>query len=92
MSESSEQTSTGPSVTSHEPTSRQTSEESRTDAPPDMKAGVRPGHSISELRNADENNGITEEEESRRQANVDAAAAEAERLRNAPGHTGRDHL
>ncbi|SEQ70797.1 hypothetical protein [Microlunatus flavus] len=92
MSESSHQTSTDPSETSHEPTSRQTSPESQTDGPADMKAGVKPGDSLSELRHPEQNNGITEEEEARRQANVDAAAEQAERLRNAPGHTGRDHL
>jgi hypothetical protein len=88
----SEQTSEQPSVTSHEPTGRQTSPESDTDGPADMKAGVKPGDSISELRSGEQNNGITEEEENRRQANVDAATEQAERLRNAPGHTGRDHL
>lgn len=80
------------SETSHEPTSRQTSPESSTDGPADMKAGVKPGDSLSELRHPEQNNGITEEEEARRQANVDAAAEQAERMRNAPGHTGRDHL
>ena len=80
------------SETSHEPTSRQTDPESDTDGPADMKAGVKPGDSLSELRHPEQNNGITEEEEARRQANVDAAAAQAERMRNAPGHTGRDHL
>ena len=32
-----------PTETSHEPTSRQTSPESQTDGPADMKAGVKPG-------------------------------------------------
>ena len=35
---------------------------------------------------------VTAEEEARRRANVEAAAAEAERLRNEPGHHGREHL
>lgn len=92
----SEETSEQPSETSHAPTSGQTSPETgaetRTDGPADMKAGVRPGESVSELRHPEQNNGVTEEEESRRQANVDTAAEQAERMRNAPGHTGRDHL
>ena len=88
----SEQTDETPDVTSHEPTSRQTSPASSTDGPSDMKAGVKPGDSMSELRHPEQNNGITAEEEARRQANVDAAAEQAEKLRNAPGHTGRQGL
>ena len=93
MSESSDQTSTEPSLTSHEPTSRQTSDAADVSVAPELKAaGPRPGDSIRELRNPGENVGVTEEEEARRAANVEAAAAEAERLRNEPGHHGRDHL
>lgn len=68
------------------------SEQTSTEGPSDMKAGVKPGDSMDELRHPEQNNGITAEEEARRQANVDAAAEQAERLRNAPGHTGRQGL
>ncbi len=92
MSEQTSGTNDRTGETSHEPTSRQASPTSSTDGPADMKAGVRPGDSMRELRHPEENNGITAEEEARRQANVQAAADEAERMRNAPGHHGRDHL
>ena len=60
---------------------------------PELKAaGARPGDSLRELREPGTNVGVTEEVEARRQANVAAAEAEAERLRNEPGHHGRDHL
>jgi hypothetical protein len=85
--------STEPTETSHEPTSRQIGDAGEASVSPELKAaGRRPGDSLRELREPGTNVGVTEEEEARRRAAVEAAAAEAERLRNEPGHHGREHL
>ena len=67
------------------------SEESH-EPPHGIKAGQKPGESMRELFHGEENNGTTAEEDARREANVDAAAEQAERIRDHPEHHERQGL
>ncbi len=68
------------------------SEHTSHEGPSDMKAGEKPRDSISELLHGEQNNGITGEEESRREQAQQEAAQEAERIKSLPGDHDRGHL
>ncbi len=67
-------------------------DETRHEPPSEMKAGEKPRDSISELLHGEQNNGVTEEEDARReQAKSDASDA-AERIHREGGQRGKQHL
>ncbi len=54
--------------------------------------GEKPGDSMRELFHPEKNVGATDDEHARQDEAVQASRDEAERLRNEPGHHGREHL
>jgi hypothetical protein len=62
------------------------------DGPENIKAGETPRDSIHELLHGEENNGVTREEDSRREEAKQEAAQEAERIKSLPGDHDRGHL
>jgi len=54
--------------------------------------GERPGDSMHELFHGEANVGATDDEHQRGEDAKQAASDEADRLREQPGHHGRDHL